>query len=211
MLEHATLEGGQSWPNPDWSTFLLRNLLQNEQFRSQFIDRFAELLNTLFQTDTIIPRTAEFMARYEPGMEKHIWRFGYPATVESWKDKIDYYILNFASERPCHMEDQIIEFFDLDDFPFSCDSGGLTRQDLERVQLFPNPSSGRLKLITHFIDPVEIEVLDGTGRCLLLDYSPPRPIPGMIEMDLETLANGLYFIRLKGGDHLHTLKLIIQK
>jgi hypothetical protein len=34
------------WPNPAWSTFLLRSLLTNTTYKHHFINRFADLLNT---------------------------------------------------------------------------------------------------------------------------------------------------------------------
>jgi len=53
-LEFATAIGGTSWPNPDWSTFLLRNLLINQEFQQNFINRFADLINTTFRSDRLI-------------------------------------------------------------------------------------------------------------------------------------------------------------
>lgn len=48
-LAFATATNGPNWPNPPWSTLLLRSLLRNADFRSEFINRFADQLNTAFQ------------------------------------------------------------------------------------------------------------------------------------------------------------------
>jgi hypothetical protein len=46
MMTFATLETGTEWPNPAWSTFLFRKLLENESFKTAFIVRFTDQLNT---------------------------------------------------------------------------------------------------------------------------------------------------------------------
>ena len=47
-LAFHTATGGPAWPNPEWSTFILRNLLKNEEFQNQFINRFCDAMNTSF-------------------------------------------------------------------------------------------------------------------------------------------------------------------
>jgi hypothetical protein len=47
-LEQATATNGPSWPNPPWSTLMLRKLLDNAEFRNEFIQRFAVHMNTTF-------------------------------------------------------------------------------------------------------------------------------------------------------------------
>lgn len=44
-IEFATATDGQGWPNPPWSTLVLRKLLENEEFKIAFVNRFADLLN----------------------------------------------------------------------------------------------------------------------------------------------------------------------
>ncbi|GJM34737.1 MAG: hypothetical protein DHS20C18_37380 [Saprospiraceae bacterium] len=52
-LEFATATDGPDWPNPPWSTFMLRTLLENTGFRHDFINRYADLLNTTFKGDAV--------------------------------------------------------------------------------------------------------------------------------------------------------------
>ena len=47
-LAFALSESGPEWPNPPWSTLLLRRLIENETFRNKLINCFADELNTRF-------------------------------------------------------------------------------------------------------------------------------------------------------------------
>ncbi len=47
-LYFALQTNGPSWPNPPWSTYLLRSLLKNGKFKNDFINRFADRLNYNF-------------------------------------------------------------------------------------------------------------------------------------------------------------------
>jgi hypothetical protein len=40
-LAQATATNGPDWPNPPWSTLMLRKLLDNPDFKNEFIQRFA--------------------------------------------------------------------------------------------------------------------------------------------------------------------------
>ena len=53
-LVSATLPAGREWYNQSWATFLLRSLMENEQFRIDFINRTADHLNTTFLPEVVI-------------------------------------------------------------------------------------------------------------------------------------------------------------
>jgi hypothetical protein len=63
-LAFATEAGGDKWPNPDWSTFLLRTLLQNDNFRYHFINSFADYMNTIFNPDEVIRQIDAMQENY---------------------------------------------------------------------------------------------------------------------------------------------------
>ena len=52
-LAFATATDGPFWPNPPWSTLIFRKLLENTGFRNQFINRFADLMNTTLLPERI--------------------------------------------------------------------------------------------------------------------------------------------------------------
>ena len=53
-LEQATATDGPSWPNPPWATLMLRKLLENDEFKNEFIQRFAVHMNTTYETEHVI-------------------------------------------------------------------------------------------------------------------------------------------------------------
>ena len=47
-LAFALAPNGPGWPNPPWSTLMLRRLTTNEEFVEDFVNRFATHLGTTF-------------------------------------------------------------------------------------------------------------------------------------------------------------------
>ena len=45
---------GGDWPNPPWSTLLFRKLIMNNSFKNQFINRYADELNTRFKPENVV-------------------------------------------------------------------------------------------------------------------------------------------------------------
>jgi|LSQX01.1.fsa_nt_gb hypothetical protein len=112
-LEFATAPGGTGWPNPDWSTFLLRNLLINQEFQQNFINRFADLINTTFRSDRLINMITQMKERLQPEMAQHINRWESPPTIRYWNSKIDI-MIDFAQQRPFYQRQHIREHFDIE-------------------------------------------------------------------------------------------------
>jgi len=118
-LEHATKVGGTEWPNPDWSTFLFRSLLKNEEFKFQFINTLLDQMNTIFKPAYLINKIEELERIFYPEMREHINRWNrYPApSVWEWSQNIGR-IKDFVKERPKIMYDDIREFFRLKGFAY---------------------------------------------------------------------------------------------
>ena len=111
-LDFATQAGNTGWPNPDWGTFFLRNLLKNQEFRYQFINRFSDLLNTSFLPGYINGIVNGMRKTLSPEIEEHISRWRYPENKERWKKNVD--VMNeFARNRPVFQRNHIRGFFDL--------------------------------------------------------------------------------------------------
>ncbi len=60
-----------SWPNPEWSTRPFRACVQNDTWRTQFINRMADQLNILYAPDRLQNRLNEFIEIYEPEIDEH--------------------------------------------------------------------------------------------------------------------------------------------
>ena len=100
--------------NPPWATFLFRTLLENEEFRRAFINRFADIMNTVFDPDYAVNRIDELEAVYAPEIDEHIARWRYPRGGRSHWDAELNVMREFARERPAAMRGHIADYFDLD-------------------------------------------------------------------------------------------------
>ena len=115
MLAIATGAPSTAAPNPSWSTFELRRLLENEQFRCQFINRFAGLLNTVFSPAYVVGHISHYERLLEPVIEEHAVRWSYPSTLPAWRSHIrvmDYFATHRAHHVRLHMMEQFGELED---------------------------------------------------------------------------------------------------
>lgn len=112
MLEFATQTGGTDWPNPDWSTFLFRKLLENNQFKNGFITRYCDQLNSALRPEVVHEIINSMKAGIEPEMEKHIQRWRAPSDMGNWNYHVNV-MLNFAEQRPFYAREHLRGFFKL--------------------------------------------------------------------------------------------------
>jgi hypothetical protein len=109
-LEFATDPNGPDWPNPPWSTYLLRRLLENDSFKINFINRFADHLNTIFSSTHVNQHVDSLKAIIRDDISRHLSRWG--GTYETW----EYLVTNlkvFATQRPAYVRSHIIQKFNL--------------------------------------------------------------------------------------------------
>jgi len=116
----------------DLETILLRSLINNPEFKNQFLNRFADHLNTSFKTERVIQEINYFEDLLEPEMQEQInrWHSSGGSTTK-WLENVEELRL-FAKERPSIVIQDLIEFFDL--------SGSFT------LTLTSDPEKGFLKV-----------------------------------------------------------------
>ncbi|MBN8565932.1 MAG: CotH kinase family protein [Flavobacteriales bacterium] len=105
-LEFATATGGTEWPNPEWSTLILRRLLENENFKLNFINRFADMMNTFFLPERVIALSNQFASVIQPEIGEQIDRWAAPSSFSWWLESQNV-IETFASERPDFQREHI--------------------------------------------------------------------------------------------------------
>jgi uncharacterized repeat protein (TIGR02543 family) len=105
-LAMATAPNGVDYPNPAWSTFLLRKMLENNDFKIDFVNRFADLLNTSFLSSTIITKMNEMKTVLAPEVPEQSARWAEPIDVGDWNYFLNYQT-NFANARPAIQRDHI--------------------------------------------------------------------------------------------------------
>ena len=98
--------------NNPTTTYLLRVLMVNSAFRRDFINRFADLLNTTFLSSRLIERINQMAALLAPEMPEHIRRWRAPASVTAWNNNVQA-MRDFALNRPAYARQQIATYFGL--------------------------------------------------------------------------------------------------
>ncbi|MDZ7346615.1 MAG: CotH kinase family protein, partial [candidate division KSB1 bacterium] len=110
MLEFAAQSNGPSWPNPPWSTLLLRRLLENETFRQKFIIRFADLLNTAFVPARVKSFIDRFDAMFRSEIERQ--RSRWPGSLGGYAGSLSR-MRTFADRRPAFVRSHLRSYFKL--------------------------------------------------------------------------------------------------
>jgi hypothetical protein len=106
-LENATTTNGEY---PEWSTFMLRKLLENELFKDEFIQRFAAHINTTFSSDRVIEVINDVYFMLLPEMARHKGKWS--GTFQAWQSKMDGK-RSFAEQRPNIVRQHINSRFNL--------------------------------------------------------------------------------------------------
>lgn len=95
-----TAVDGPTWPNPPWSTFILRRLLTRPAYREQFLAQLNDLGHTAFAPERVIKRADEFKALLAPEYDRHAQRWTYSKLI--WQTHLGR-IKTFARERPAYI------------------------------------------------------------------------------------------------------------
>lgn len=103
-LDFATSSAGPEWPNPAWSTLLLRRLLTSTEFKIDFITQYCDHLNTTF-LPTEVNSCLDSMRRvYADEVKLHVQRW--PGSAWNWSNEVNRIKL-FANNRPTYAWDYL--------------------------------------------------------------------------------------------------------
>jgi hypothetical protein len=98
--------------NNETTVFLLSRLMTNATFRTDFINRFADLLNTLFLPAHTTERINTIAAPLIPEMSEHTRRWRAPGSLTEWRNNVEYLRI-YATNRPAAMRQHLISRFGL--------------------------------------------------------------------------------------------------
>ena len=111
-LEWAT----STWSGRPWDgarTRIIRNLLDNEDYKYYFITRFSDLINKYFASGDFAEIVDSLEERIEDEIPKQIDKWG-GSTVTSWEESFNT-IRNYVDERPDYVRDHIKSQYTLED------------------------------------------------------------------------------------------------
>ncbi|MCZ2393985.1 MAG: CotH kinase family protein, partial [Chitinophagales bacterium] len=103
-------EEGEEVEEDNPATFLFRMIIQNERFKTEFITRYSDLLNTAFLPKRVNGLIDLFQNRLDGVVDFHIARWEMPNTRQAWLDNIQL-LRDFANARPENCRKHIQETF----------------------------------------------------------------------------------------------------
>ena len=88
-LSFALEPNGPDWPNPPWSTLLFRRFTTNIGFRNQFINRYADEMNTRFLAVNVENHITLLNDKITSEIPYHYERWGKdPSLANYYRDKM---------------------------------------------------------------------------------------------------------------------------
>lgn len=99
-----------------WNVIGPHLLWRNESYKKIFINRFCDIINTVFNQEATLHKIDSIASVYRPSMKKHLLRWPYPTvqTIDEWDFEIDY-MKHFFSSRPNIQLEQLKEYFNLNE------------------------------------------------------------------------------------------------
>ena len=100
---------------PDWATLMFSKLLENDDFKNIFVQRFLTHLNTTFQSAEVIQIIDNLQEQYFSEMVRHINRWNSDPqaiqSLESWLMNIQE-LRDFANCRPAFVYDHLMQMME---------------------------------------------------------------------------------------------------
>lgn len=93
-----------------WDTFLFRSLLENADFKRDFINGYADLMNTVFQPSRTLPILDDMATEMDPEIDRHFSRW--PGSRAKWEFEINE-VETFLSIRPSYARAHVVHEFGL--------------------------------------------------------------------------------------------------
>lgn len=208
MFEHCMVpDPDDNWPNGVVATFMFRNLIKNNGFLIRFTERWATILSTYFVAQQLQTTISKIKNKYETEMPKHIQRWNYPQSMDQWENDVNSIIGKFLAQRPCMIEQQIIDSFSLDEFGFSCSSISPSRPLL----LYPNPNHGEFQILnnSHSTNG-DILIYDLSGQIQYQEDRVGLEALGLHQISAGHLSKGLYTLNFTGLDFCQIMKFIVE-
>ena len=115
-LEFALDPYGPGWPNPPWSTFLFRQMMENDHFKHVFINTYCDLINTIFQPDHLLDHLDLITSKIQDQIPTHQDRWynngNWPNSALNWAYKISV-MQDFSNNRQTYARIHIRNEFNL--------------------------------------------------------------------------------------------------
>lgn len=200
FFRHATKIDGGGWPNPPCSTFLLRSLLESEEFVLQFLKQFRFHLQHTFEPHKVLAVIDSFAEIYRGQMPHQINRWAYPLDMQRWEERVEN-LRDFARRRPCVIKSQILDFFTGYMFDYVCPQLSTAEDRGFEFSVYPVPARDYVA-ISGEQEISRIVITNSMGQ-VLIDLSCP-----CYQVDISGFENGCYFLTAYSRNDHSRVKII---
>ena len=111
-LREMTRLSDEKWPNPSWSTFIIRKLLENDSIKTEYVSRFSNYLNTIYSEATTLKTIDSIYELIVEEMPTHRKRWG--GSLATWEKNVQR-LRDFSLNRPKYMRKHLQDVFLLGD------------------------------------------------------------------------------------------------
>ncbi|MCP4547855.1 MAG: T9SS type A sorting domain-containing protein [bacterium] len=180
MLAYALGEEYRLGCNPPWSVFLLQRLLENDDFRIGFVNRYCDMMNSILLPGTMEPLAGLCEGAIASGIDRHMLRWDFDPSI--WYGHMAV-LHEYIAQRPDHAREHLRSQFDytgeyelnLDIAPSGCGRIALTALTVS------NEWSG----IYLQGNPVRLEAVPAPGYIFQSWSDPELPVSPTIWIDPE--------------------------
>ncbi len=206
-LASATEVDGPSWPNPPWSTILFRKLLENQQFRDKYIDRFSFHLENTFSLENMLAKIDLFESLYSNEMRNHIDRWNYPSSYSKWEKEVDL-MREFAVGRPCRAVKHLMLYFDLEVYPYDCAD---FEQEQNAIAVIHNPINNEIDFIYNSQEETDIELrlIDLNGKALQKGFKESFEGANRYSWSTSDVPTGQYILQIFSANQMDAVQVFI--
>ena len=191
VFANAVYVGNEQYPSSTKSTLFFRRLIENDDFRQRFEERFLELASTNFAYENTKPFYDYIKSELQGEITNQIARFGSPPNSYSWWENYSMYLIrNFLSQRCEKIIEQLFEFLSVDEIDSDC------------ISVYPNPASDYIKIDG---DAISYEIFDMTGKRV------KTLSENVEEIRVSNLYSGIYMMRIFMRDGNVVTKKIVKK
>jgi CotH kinase protein/HYR domain/Fn3 associated/Domain of unknown function DUF11/PA14 domain/Divergent InlB B-repeat domain len=169
--------------NAPWSTLLFRKCMENANFRRDYINRTADMMNTILKADRINSRIDEYKSLYELEVPNHTKRWGTPQP-SLWIDNMNK-VKSFANNRKVniikHFNDQFVEVTGSADVTLNVSPSGAGSIQFSTINVSNNGWTG-----TYFkgVD-IPVKAIPAEGYVFSRWEGKPLPSTDSININLD--------------------------
>jgi hypothetical protein len=200
---------GEGWPTNPTATLFLRKLLENEDFKTAFLNRLQELLNNQFsftKTNSIYLKAIEILDHEIP---KQIKRFSFPTDYDKWREHI-YLTEEFLAKRESIIIDQVKDLFNT---TLTDESSEFEEVVLQKLGLHPNPNNGDFSITFNspYTTSAYIIIYNQLGQAVASFNQLIIMGDNVLKYSIKDLPNELLFINVVTEKHFFSTKMIKQQ